>query len=211
MPQFFHHHQIDLAQRDGLKINFSQISPESLLLNLIADYAENYTHLAQVPYLWNFFHFPLPHDKSAVFDLQLMSQMRWFHKLSSVILIILAHYWDYELNRRLCCAHHCISDDLNKSNEQMTHCFDFVRYTFLFTKLMCNWTELSTPWPPYMFLFRCQKLLWSKECPAGSSSAATQTSPDRYRQCWKSMQKCVSIQLDDWLCQWRSWSWNNPT
>ena len=51
MPQFFHHHQIDLAQRDGLKINFSQISPESLLLILIADYAENYTHLAQVPYL----------------------------------------------------------------------------------------------------------------------------------------------------------------
>ena len=48
MPQFFHHHQIDLAQRDGLKINLSQISPESLLLILIADYAENYTHLAQV-------------------------------------------------------------------------------------------------------------------------------------------------------------------
>ena len=81
------------------------------------------------------FHFPLPHNKSDVFDLQLMSQMRWFHKLSSVILIILAHYWDYELNRRVCCAHHCISDDLNKSNEQMTHCFDFVRYTLLLSKL----------------------------------------------------------------------------
>ena len=135
MPQFFHHHQIDLAQRDGLKINFSQISPESLLLILIADYVENYTHPAQVPYWWNFFHFPVSHDKSVVFDLQLMSQMRWFHKLSSVILIILAHYWDYELNRRVCCAHHCISDDLNKSNEQMTHCFDFVRYTFLLIKL----------------------------------------------------------------------------
>ena len=48
MPQFFHHHQIDLAQRDGLKINLFQLSPESLLLILIADYAENYTHLAQV-------------------------------------------------------------------------------------------------------------------------------------------------------------------
>ena len=53
-----------------------------------------------------------------------MSQMRWFHKLSSIILIILAHYWDFELKRRVCVAHHCISDDLNKSNEQMTHCFD---------------------------------------------------------------------------------------
>ena len=50
MTQFFHHHQIDLAQRDGLKINSTQITPESLLLILIADYAENYTHLAQVPY-----------------------------------------------------------------------------------------------------------------------------------------------------------------
>jgi len=48
MPHFFHHHQIDLAQRDGLKINLSQITSESFLLLLIADYAENYTHLAQV-------------------------------------------------------------------------------------------------------------------------------------------------------------------
>ena len=65
-----------------------------------------------------------------------MSQMRWFHKLSSIILIILAHYWDFELKRRVCVAHHCISDDLNKSNEQMTHCFDFVRYTFLCTSFV---------------------------------------------------------------------------
>ena len=47
MPQFFHHHmhQIDLAQRAlyGLKINLPQIA-----LILIVDYAENYTHLAQV-------------------------------------------------------------------------------------------------------------------------------------------------------------------
>ena len=48
MPKFFHHHQIDLAQRDGIKINFTQITPDSLLVILIADYAENYTHLAQV-------------------------------------------------------------------------------------------------------------------------------------------------------------------
>ena len=65
-----------------------------------------------------------------------MSQMRWFHKLSSIILIILAHYWDFELKRRVCVAHHCISDDLNKSNEQMTHCFDFIRYTFLCTSFV---------------------------------------------------------------------------
>ena len=61
MPHFFHHHQIDLAQRDGLKINLSQITSESFLLLLIADYAENYTHLAQVtltivyiPIIWFF-------------------------------------------------------------------------------------------------------------------------------------------------------------
>ena len=48
MLQFFHHHQIDLAQRDGLKINLTQISPELLLLLLIADDAENCMHLAQV-------------------------------------------------------------------------------------------------------------------------------------------------------------------
>ena len=91
------------------------ITPESTVL-LIADYAENYTWL--LPQKDTSMHF---------FFFQLMSQMRWFHKLSSVILIIVAHYWNIELNCWVCCAHHCISDDLNKSNEQMTHCLDFVR------------------------------------------------------------------------------------
>jgi hypothetical protein len=56
-----------------------------------------------------------------------MSQMDWFHKLSTVILIILAHYYDFVLGRRACCAHFCITDDLEKSNEMITHCVDHVR------------------------------------------------------------------------------------
>ena len=58
--------------------------------------------------------------------------MRLFHKISPVIVIILACYWDFELNFWVCHAHHCISDDLNKSNEQMTHCFDFVSFSTIF-------------------------------------------------------------------------------
>ena len=53
--------------------------------------------------------------------------MDWFHKLSTVILIILAHYYDFVLGRRACCAHFCITDDLEKSNEMITHCVDHVR------------------------------------------------------------------------------------
>ena len=56
-----------------------------------------------------------------------MSQMKWFKKLSTIILIILAHYYDYVLGRRACCAHFCITDDLEKSNEMITHCVDHVR------------------------------------------------------------------------------------
>ena len=60
MPHFFHHHQIDLAQRDGLKINLTQITSESFLLLLVADYAENYTHLAQVhKQLQTYIYFPI--------------------------------------------------------------------------------------------------------------------------------------------------------
>ena len=59
-----------------------------------------------------------------------MSQMKWFKKLSTVILIILAHYYDYLLGRRACCAHFCITDDLEKSNEMITHCVDHVREFF---------------------------------------------------------------------------------
>jgi len=56
-----------------------------------------------------------------------MSQMKWFKKLSTVILIILANYFDFVLGRRACCAHFCITDDLEKSNEMITFCIDFVR------------------------------------------------------------------------------------
>ena len=154
-------------------------------------------------------HLPGSHDESFVFDLQLMSQMRWFHKLSSVILIILAHYWDFELNCQVCCAHHCISDDLNKSNEQMTHCFDFVRYSILIIGLLtikhfCTLTNVSLP-------LSLSETIMIERTPGCASSATKQTSPHSYRQRWKSMQKCLPIQLDDWLCQWGSWSWNNPT
>ena len=58
---------------------------------------------------------------------KLMSQLQWFKKLSTVLLIIIAHYWDYGLNRRCCRAHFFITDDINKSNEQLTFCIDQVR------------------------------------------------------------------------------------
>ena len=53
--------------------------------------------------------------------------MRWFKKLSTVILIILAHYYNFALGRGACCTHFCITDDLEKSNEMITHCVDHVR------------------------------------------------------------------------------------
>jgi len=56
-----------------------------------------------------------------------MSQMDWFKKLSTCILIILANYYDYVLGRRACCTHFCITDDLEKSNEMITFCVDHVR------------------------------------------------------------------------------------
>ena len=61
------------------------------------------------------------------FIFQLMSQLRWFKKLNTVLLIIIANYFDFVLNRRACCAHFYISDDLDKSNEQLTHCIDNCR------------------------------------------------------------------------------------
>ena len=53
--------------------------------------------------------------------------MRWFKKLSTVILIILAHYYDFALGRQACCTHFCITDDLEQSNEMITYCIDVVR------------------------------------------------------------------------------------
>ena len=56
-----------------------------------------------------------------------MSQLQCFKKLSTVLLIIIAHYWDYGLNCGCCKAHFFITDDINKSNEQLTFCIDQVR------------------------------------------------------------------------------------
>ena len=50
-----------------------------------------------------------------------MSQMCWFKKLSTVILIILANYYDFVLGRHACCTHFCITDDLEKLNAMITY------------------------------------------------------------------------------------------
>ena len=132
MPRFFLHHQIDLAQRDGKKILLSMINAVSRILCLDFDFPENYTHINQVfsTHLRFMFTTSVARELSFISSLcthQLMSQMRWFKKLSTVILIILAHYYDFVLGRRACCAHFCITDDLEKSNEMITHCVDHVR------------------------------------------------------------------------------------
>ena len=48
MPSFFHHHQIDLAQRDGHNMLLDQILEDCFLLILGVDYAQNYGHISQV-------------------------------------------------------------------------------------------------------------------------------------------------------------------
>ena len=55
-----------------------------------------------------------------------MTQLQWFHKLFTVLLIITAQYWDNALGRR-CRSLFFITDDINKSNEQLTICIDHVR------------------------------------------------------------------------------------
>ena len=77
-----------------------------------------------------------------------MSQMRWFKKLSTVILIILANYYDFVLGRRACCTHFCITDDLEKSNEMITFCVDHVREYYDRKNAAC-----MPPQPPNAHLF----------------------------------------------------------
>ena len=134
MPCFFLHHQIDLAQQDGKNILLYMINAVSHILCLDFDFPENYTHINQVFNTHLQFHVFYYSSKSTnshlhffLCTIQLMSQMRWFKKLSTVILIILAHYYDFALGRRACCTHFCITDDLEKSNEMITHCVDHVR------------------------------------------------------------------------------------
>ena len=95
-----------------------------------------------------------------------MSQMKWFKKLSTVILIILAHYFDHVLGRRACCTHFCITDDLEKTNEMITHCIDFVREFYDQKNAACN-----PPQPPNAHLF------------CGSDNAANQAK-NNYHFSW---------------------------
>ena len=90
--------------------------------------------------------------------------MRWFKKLSTVILIILASYFDYVLGRRACCTHFCITDDLEKSNEMITFCIDYVREFYDRKNAACGQ-------PPNKHLF------------CGSDNAANQ-SKNNYHFSW---------------------------
>jgi len=92
--------------------------------------------------------------------------MKWFKKLSTVILIILANYFDFVLGRRACCAHFCITDDLEKSNEIITFCIDFVR-DFYDQKI----AACAPPQPPNAHLF------------CGSDNAASQAK-NNYHFSW---------------------------
>ena len=80
-----------------------------------------------------------------------MSQMDWFKKLSTCILIILANYYDYVLGRRACCTHFCITDDLEKSNEMITFCVDHVRE--FYDRKMLHMHACMPPQPPNAHLF----------------------------------------------------------
>ena len=73
-----------------------------------------------------------------------MSQMRWFKKLSTVILIILAHYYDFALGGCACCTHFCFTDDLEKSNKMKTFCIDHVREYYDQIKLVAVLLNLQT-------------------------------------------------------------------
>ena len=95
-----------------------------------------------------------------------MNQMKWFKKLATFILIILAHYYDFVLGRRACCAHFCITDDLEKTNEMITFCIDFVR-EFYDQKNSAS----TPPQPPNAHLF------------CGSDNAANQAK-NNYHFSW---------------------------
>ena len=93
-----------------------------------------------------------------------MSPLCWFKKLSTVILIILASYVDYILGRCACCTHFCITDDLEKSNEMITFCIDYVREFYDRKNAACGQ-------PPNKHLF------------CGSDNAANQ-SKNNYHFSW---------------------------
>ena len=62
------------------------------------DYAENYSHIQQI-----------------------MSQQKWFKRLGTVLLVVIAHSWDFDLRKRVSIAHFMITDDLSKGNIQVTY------------------------------------------------------------------------------------------
>ena len=86
------------AQRDGHKICIQLVGPDSSLLLLHMDYAENYSHIQQI-----------------------MSQQKWFKRLGTVLLVVIAHSWDFDLRKRVSIAHFMITDDLSKGIIQVTY------------------------------------------------------------------------------------------
>ena len=55
-----------------------------------------------------------------------MTQQKWFKKLSTVMFILIADVWNYLTNRREAVTHFMITDDIKKSNEQVTFFIDYI-------------------------------------------------------------------------------------
>ena len=89
------------------------------------DYAENYVHINRfmsTPTFTDLFHML---NLYLLFFLRLMSQMKYFLKHSTVLLIIIAHYWDFRLGKKQTCVHFFITDDLKKRHPQLSMFISF--------------------------------------------------------------------------------------
>ena len=140
MPRFFLHHQIDLAQRDGKKILLSMINAVSRILCLDFDFPENYTHINQVlnshsltfeSFFVLVFHLCLATNILLCFvrctnwianeSDEMVQEIVYSHTYHPCSLLRL-FTWSTGLLRTL-----LYTDDLEKSNEMITHCVDHVR------------------------------------------------------------------------------------
>ena len=122
------------------------ISPDSCILLLHMDYAENYSHIQQIMSQQKWFKrlglYSLPSPITSPFirtSYCISSNILRLHFFpGTVLLLVIAHSWDFDLRKHVSIAHFMITDDLNKGNIQVPYFLEhLVATTASFVHNLC--------------------------------------------------------------------------
>ena len=129
-PYAFQHHQLEMVQREQLRLHIESITKTNGLVVFWMDYPENANIIDRQEQQSDYY------DRYDYFLFTFLPYVRhmlnilfaFVGRTKAVFFVLIVYYWDHNLDRVSCVSHTCVTPDLKKRNEQVTffieHIFD---------------------------------------------------------------------------------------